>query len=256
MDRSDSTRRFSDRVEHYVRSRPGYPPEVLDHLANHFGWSPASVIADIGSGTGISAELFLRRGNPVFGVEPNLEMRQAAERLLAGYPQFASIAGTSEATTLPDQAVDFVVAGQAFHWFQREPSRREFARILKPGGWCVLLWNTRKIDSTPFMRGYEAIVREFAIDYSRVRHENIEVRELEAFFDPGTHRGHIIPNHQSLDTAGFQARLASSSYLPGDGHPRRDEMYAAAAQLAEKHAENERITIDYDTEIHIGRISM
>src|SRR5687767_6522413 len=106
MARSDPTRRFSDRVEHYVRSRPGYPSEVVDYLAANFGWSPAAVVADVGSGTGISAEMFLRRGNHVFGVEPNLEMRQAAERLLSGYPQFASIAGTSEATTLSAQSVD------------------------------------------------------------------------------------------------------------------------------------------------------
>jgi len=255
MDRSDPTQRFSDRVEHYVRSRPGYPAAVVDFLANRYGWSPAAVVADIGSGTGISAELFLRRGNRVFGVEPNLEMRQAAERLLATYSGFASIAGTSEATTLAGRSVDFVVAGQAFHWFRREPSRREFARILKPEGWCVLVWNTRKIESTPFMRGYERIVREFAIDYAKVRHENIDVGELEAFFDAGTHRGHVVPNHQALDAAGFQARLASSSYLPGDGHPRQGAMYEAAARLAEEHAENGRVTIDYDTEIHVGRIT-
>jgi SAM-dependent methyltransferase len=255
MHPTDPTKRFSDRVEHYVRSRPGYPPAVLEHLAAQAGWSPASVVADIGSGTGISAELFLRPGNPVFGVEPNTEMRQAAERLLAGYPKFVSIAGTSEATTLSAASVDLVVAGQAFHWFKREPTRREFARILRPGGWCVLLWNTRKIDSTPFMRGYERIVREFALDYSTVRHENIEPAELDAFFDPGTRRANVVPNHQQLDAGGFQARLASSSYLPGDGHPRRDAMYEAAARLVAEHAVAGEITIDYDTEIHSGRIT-
>jgi SAM-dependent methyltransferase len=255
MDRSEPTKRFSDRVEHYVRSRPGYPDEVVDYLAASYGWSPAATIADVGSGTGISAELFLRRGNLVLGVEPNQEMRQAAERLLSGYPNFASIAGTAEATTLADHSVDFLVAGQAFHWFDRGRARREFARILKQGGWCVLLWNTRKIDSTPFMRGYEGIVREFAIDYAKVRHENIDDVQLEAFFDPGTHRRHVTANRQQLDPAGFQARLASSSYLPGDGHPRRDAMYAAAARLAAEHAGNGQITIDYDTEIHVGRIT-
>jgi SAM-dependent methyltransferase len=252
---ADPTKRFSDRVEHYVRSRPGYPDAVLDHLAAQCGWSPAAVVADIGSGTGISAEVFLRRGNRVYGVEPNTEMRQAAERLLAGYPNFASIAGTAEATTLADQSVDFVVAGQAFHWFNRQPTRREFARILQPAGWCVLLWNTRKIDSTPFMRGYEQIVREFAIDYAKVRHENIDAAQLDAFFDPGTHHAHVVANHQRLDAAGFQARLASSSYLPGDGHPRRDAMYEAAAHLVAMYSEGGQVTIDYDTEIHTGRIT-
>src|ERR1700720_1852903 len=130
MPASNATSRFSDRVEKYVLYRPGYPPEVLRTLQTECGLMPNHAIADIASGTGIWSRMLLENGNPVFGVEPNAERRQAGERLRAGFPKFPSVAGTAEATTLPDKSVDFVPAAQAAHWFNRERARREFMRIL------------------------------------------------------------------------------------------------------------------------------
>ena len=121
----DPTRRFSNRVDDYVRYRPHYPPGVLDRLREGIALTPRTVIADVGSGTGISTELFLQNGNTVFAIEPNPEMRAAAERLLGGRPNFHSVRGTAEATTLPDGSVDCVVAAQAFHWFDPEKTRVE-----------------------------------------------------------------------------------------------------------------------------------
>src|SRR5271157_3949183 len=138
MPASNATSRFSDRVENYIRYRPGYPPEALQVLKDDCGLAPQHEVADIASGTGIWTRLLLENGNRVFGVEPNAEMREAGERLLADFPQFTSVAGTAEATTLTNESVDFVTAAQAAHWFDRERSRREFARILKPSGWLVL----------------------------------------------------------------------------------------------------------------------
>jgi ubiquinone/menaquinone biosynthesis C-methylase UbiE len=136
---TDSTRRFSNRVKNYVRYRPSYPQGVISALQAETALTKSSVIADIGSGTGLSAELFLQNGNPVFGVEPNLAMRQAAEQHLKNYPHFYSVDGTAEATTLPNKSVDYAVAAQAFHWFNPQLARQEFSRILQPGGWVVLI---------------------------------------------------------------------------------------------------------------------
>src|SRR5258705_12626233 len=94
------TQRFSSRVDNYVRFRPGYPDELIDSLRTENGLTEQAVIADVGSGTGKLTELFLRHGNSVFAVEPNQEMREAGERLLAHFPGFTSIHGTAEATTL------------------------------------------------------------------------------------------------------------------------------------------------------------
>ena len=135
----DPTQCFSNRVENYARFRPYYPQAVPELLKAECGLTSASVIADVGSGTGVLSEMFLERGNRVFGVEPNEEMRKAGERLLERYPNFTSVAGTAEDTKLVTPSVDFVVAGQTFHWFDAARSRGEFARILRAGGWVALV---------------------------------------------------------------------------------------------------------------------
>src|SRR5579863_1519490 len=126
---SNSTTRFSDRVEDYVKYRPHYPVVILSYLRDRYTFGPGWVVADIGSGTGISTELFLRFGNKVFAVEPNREMRSKAEELLAGEAGFVSMDGTAEATGLADSSVDLIVAGEAFHWFDPIRTRAEFVRI-------------------------------------------------------------------------------------------------------------------------------
>src|SRR5262245_21384964 len=135
--------RFTDRVENYVRYRPDYPPGVIEVLEREIGLTPEWKIAEIGSGTGLSSQLFLENGNEVYGVEPNLPMRMAAEHYLAGYEGFHSVAGTAEATTLPAGTMHAVVAAQAFHWFDAAAARVETRRILRFNGWAVLLWNKR-----------------------------------------------------------------------------------------------------------------
>ena len=142
--------------------RPRYPLGVLNLLREHGQLSPAHAIADIGSGTGFLAELFLKNGNAVFGVEPNKEMREAGEEYLAAYPRFTSINASAEATTLLDASVDFVTAGQAFHWFAPEATHREFPRILRPNGWVAVVWNDRSTSSTSFADAYEDLLHATA----------------------------------------------------------------------------------------------
>ncbi|MGZ6555184.1 MAG: class I SAM-dependent methyltransferase, partial [Bacteroidia bacterium] len=148
----ETLNRFSNRVENYVKFRPDYPAEIIPFLKQHLILNSESVVADIGSGTGISAELFLKNGNVVYGVEPNKEMREAGERLLKGYPNFYSVDATAENTTLPTDDIDLIIAGQAFHWFDKQKCRTEFHRILKPTGTVILMWNDRRTDTTPFLQ--------------------------------------------------------------------------------------------------------
>src|ERR1700677_320897 len=209
--------RFSGRVENYIRYRPGYPPGVLNALKTECGLTSRHVIADIASGTGIWTRLLLENGNPVFGVEPNAQMREAGERLLPEFPKFTSVAGTAEATTLADQSVDFVTAAQAAHWFDHARSRLEFVRILKPGGWLVLLWNERLTDSTPFLRDYEALLLAYGTDYAEVRHERT-TDAVNEFFDPAPFQAREFGLRQEFEYAGIEGRLLSSSYAPGPGH--------------------------------------
>jgi SAM-dependent methyltransferase len=249
---SDPTQRFSNRVSDYVRYRPHYPPAVLDRLREGIGLTPRMVIADVGSGTGISTELFLQNGNPVFAIEPNPEMRAAAERLLGTCANFHSINGTAEATTLPDGSVDCVVAAQAFHWFDPKKARAEFRRILCGDGWVVLLWNTRLKDATAFSRAYERLLLTFGTDYAQVQHERIKAADLRRFFFAG-YRRRTLPNQQVFDFVALKGRLLSSSYAPAADRPQHAPMLAALQKIFQTHQGNGRVWLDYQTQIYFGR---
>jgi SAM-dependent methyltransferase len=250
----NATSRFSDRVENYVLYRPGYPPETLQALRTECDLKPAHVIADIASGTGIWSRPLLENGNTVFGVEPNAEMREAGERLLAGFPKFASIAGTAEATTLGDQSMDFVTAAQAGHWFDRQRSRREFVRILKPGGWLALLWNERLTSTTAFLRDYEQLLLTYGTDYQDVRHERT-TGAVNEFFDPAPYQERVFAMRQEFDYAGVEGRLLSSSYAPAPGHPQHAPMLRELRRIFEAHAVAGRVTFEYKTRLYFGRLS-
>lgn len=240
--------RFSDRVENYAKHRPGYPPEVLELFEAEMELTEDSVIADIGSGTGISSCIFLENGNEVYGVEPNAKMRASAERILSRFDKFRSVDGTAEATGLPGRSMDIVVAAQAFHWFRPEETRAEFKRILKPGGWAALMWNERQLNTTPFLTDYEQFLLKFANDYTAVRHDNINDTTLLEFFGKRFERA-SFPNAQVLDIHGLLGRAASSSYMPSPGDGRFADMENELRGLFAKHAESGRITVFYDTNV-------
>lgn len=245
--------RFSNRVANYIQYRPGYPREIVDHLAAECGLSKDHIIADIGCGPGQSAVPFLENGNQVIGVEPNSAMRQAAVECLSEFPGFRAVEGSSTATTLDDESVDIVIAAQAFHWFDPEPTRAEFRRILRPGGWCVLMWNERQLDSTPFLIEYEQLLLKYARDYTAVRHENIDGERLAAFFraDYGKAR---FDNFQDFDFDGLKGRLLSSSYMPAETDEAAPAMLEELRTLFAKHNENGRIKILYDTNVYFSRL--
>lgn len=203
MPAPNATQRFSDRVDNYIRYRPGYPAEILGLLRQRCGLTPQDRIADIGFGTGIFTRMLLENGNPVFGIEPNQEMRQAGERFLAEFQNFRSFAGTAEKTTIEDQSVDFITAAQAAHWFDRAAARKEFARILAPGGWVVLIWNERLTEGTPFLEKYERLLLEFGTDYAEVRHERTS-DTISEFFAPGPYQIETFRTQQTFDLAGLE----------------------------------------------------
>lgn len=248
------TQRFSDRVEDYVRYRPGYPRAILDVLHHETGLTPEWVVADIGSGTGISARLFLENGNPVVGVEPNREMRHAAEALLGEWPGFRSVDGTAEDTGLGPASVDLVAVAQAFHWFDPAAAGREFARILRPDGWVVLVWNTRRTGSNEFLRDYEQLLVRHGTDYAAVRHDRIDAAVLERFFG-GLYSRATVDNEQLLDLDGLKGRVLSSSYTPKSDDPRRAPLLDDLDRLFEEHEEGGQVRIEYDTEVYFGRLS-
>jgi len=253
LDELPTAARFSRRVQNYARYRPSYPPALLQLMRSEMGLEPTCVIADVGSGTGILSEIFLRHGNAVYGVEPNSEMRRMAEELLRDYPRFISVAGTAEATTLPAASVDFVTAGQSFHWFDHVRARAEFARILRPGGWAVLVWNFRKRTGSPFLAAYDRLLRRFGTDYERVEAESSAEGELHRFFG-GEFRAATFANQQTLDYDGLRGRLLSASYIPLEDDPRFAAMIAELQRTFAEHQENGTVRIEYETKVYYGHV--
>jgi SAM-dependent methyltransferase len=250
----DSTLRFSSRVENYVKYRPGYPTSVVNTLAKECRLTTKSVVADIGSGTGILSELFLKNGNRVFGVEPNRDMREAGEQLLGKYSGFTSVNGTAEETSLTDCSVDVVTAGQAFHWFNRNQARKEFARILKPNGWVALIWNERLTDTSPFLRAYEDLLLQYGTDYAAVDHRNVDTDAITAFFSPQPFTLRKFENRQIFDYDGLKGRLLSSSYTPEPDHSNYQPMLDTARALFDKHQIGGKVCFDYVTLLYVGRL--
>ena len=249
----DPTRRFSNRVENYLKYRPAYPPAIIPLLKSQCGLTSESAIADLGSGTGFFTELFLKHGNPVFGIEPNPEMRLAGEKVLAKYPKFTSLSGTAEATTLPDGSVNMVVAGQAFHWFDRQRARPEFVRILKPDGWVVLAWNGYRVESSPLMAAYQDLVLRYGTDYSEVRREVVGC-DVEEFYAPGVCECARFEFQQTFDYEGLKGRLLSSSYAPEADHPDYEAMLRDVRKIFDANQKDGRVVFAYETELYYGRL--
>jgi ubiquinone/menaquinone biosynthesis C-methylase UbiE len=248
----DPKKRFTDRAVYYAKYRPRYPEAILDFMERELRLSKESAVADIGSGTGILSELFLRHGHIVLGVEPNDEMRRIAEDQLKAFPTFRSVKGSAEETTLPSGSVDFVTAAQSFHWFEQERTRKEFLRILKPQGWVILIWNTRR-NSTPFMQAYERLVTEHATrPHFRVTHERVGPEGLKKFF--GDYGMKTFENTQTLDLEGLEGRLLSSSYVPLGDSPEYASMLADLHALFNSYQENGSVRMEYDTEVYYAQL--
>ena len=245
---SEPKKRFSSRVENYIKYRPSYPLEIIEFLKEKKFLTKNTVLADIGSGTGILAKIFLDNGNQVYGIEPNKDMREAAEKALQGYANFTSLDGSAEFTGLEENSVELITAGQAFHWFDVGESKREFKRILKPNGNVALIWNNRGKAGGGFNSSYENFILKYGVDYREVRKNE---RNVDLFFN---YQKEIFYNFQELDFVSFKGRVLSSSYIPLANNPIFPKMILELEDLFNKHQRNGFIRIEYDTEIYLGNV--
>jgi SAM-dependent methyltransferase len=247
-----ATERFSDRVENYRKYRPHYPKEIIPFLKREIGLTSSSVIADIGSGTGISTEMFLKNGNVVYAVEPNTEMRLAAEEQLSSYPNFHSINATAEATTLFDRSIDIITSFQAFHWFDARKAKVEFKRIMKSGGWIVLIWNNRLLDASSFLIAFEKLLNVFGTDYPVMQDSDI-YENIKILFEGKSYNLKEFPNSQSFDYEGLHGRLLSASYIPTAADTKYHPMLEELRRIFNEFQIEDRVEILYKTEVFYGR---
>lgn len=242
-------------MESYRLHRPGYPAAVVDLLVRECGLGTQSLIADIAAGTGLLTEIFLARGLQVVAVEPNQQMRDACATLTRQYPQLKCVDGTAEATGLSDHCVDLITVGQAMHWFDLKRARNEFVRVLKPAGWCAVIYNNRRMTGDDFHEGYEQILIEHGTDYANVRDSHLDENRLAAFFNPNDMHTATFENAQELNLEGLMGRVLSSSYMPQPGHPRYEAMSRSVEAHFSQHMTNGHIRMEYDCVVCYGQLS-
>lgn len=253
---SAPTSRFTDRVENYVKARPGYPHNVVDLLHQKCGLAKESLLVDVGCGTGLLAELFCEFGCKVVGVEPNQAMREAGQQSLARYPNFEMMEGRAESIPLSGTSVDFITAAQAYHWFDQKEARHEFMRILKPNGWTVLIWNDREFQGSPFADAYESLVQRFGIDYADVHQRGKATSaSFEQFFGNSAFCKATFPNGQRMDYDRFVARVLSASYMPDSGHPQHEPMVQELQRIFRENSKDGFVEMKYTTSVIYGQMS-
>ena len=253
---SDPTTRFSIRVDDYRKFRPGYPPECAELIRSTCRLTGDSVIADVGSGTGLMTQLLLPHCRRMYAVEPNDPMRGAAEEILGGEPGFVSVKGTAEETTLGDASVDLVVSAQAFHWFDRDRAKKEFKRILRGERRVALIWNNRLDSADEFHRDMEKLFLDRLPEYHRVKHRDVPLPEIAEFYSPANVTRHIVPNQQEFDLSGFEGRILSASYVPPRGDPRYEPFIKLVRELFRRHQRGGKVTMRYATAIYQGKFPL
>lgn len=251
---ANAPERFTGRVESYRRYRPRYPAEIVDLLRREFGLGDDVAVVDLAAGTGLLAEMFLAAGFAVTAIEPNAEMRAACFALKQSYPGFRVLEGTAEETGLPKDSADLITVAQAMHWFDLERTRTEFARVLKPGGCCAVIYNNRPPDKDAFHQAYEQFLLKFSVDYESVKRQHVGRKRLAQFFSPEEMKCAVFPNAQRLTRKGFEGRVLSSSYIPRPGDEGFNEMQAEMTKLFDEFESGGMVTIEYNCMVCYGRL--
>lgn len=248
------TERFSGRVDAYRRFRSGYPREIIPVLEKRCGLAPESVVADVGAGTGMLAELFLENGNRVLAVEPNADMRAACQELVARYPRLTCIDGTAEATSLADRSVNFVAVGRALHWFDEEKCRPELVRILRDDGWLVLATQGPHIRTDPIIQGFRTILKEHGLDFAQLRHRYDIEKAARRFFAEGDLQEAEFSSVEPMTYDELEGFMLSLSVIPQPDHPGFSAMQQALQEYFARHAVDGKLNMPMRCKIHFGHL--
>lgn len=251
----ESAERFSGRVATYERYRSPFPPNLLDRLNTVCGLTPTQVIGDIGAGTGMLAELFLRNGNPVFAVEPNDEMRARCEQLRTRYPRLEVSNGTTESTTLPSASVEVIAVGRAFHWFDRPRAIAEFARVLRPGGSVVLVTSKWSGDGSAASVDFEELLKSECVDYRRVLDAQLTREEMDELFTPESLAVEDLHSEETLSFGELAGRAESLSVTPAPRDPNYGTFRNALEAYFARHARQDRVHTVSSYRLICGRLS-
>ena len=217
---NENKEKFSGRVKEYAQYRARYSAQIIATLETQCGLRKEDVIADIGAGTGMLAELFLEHGNSVIAVEPNAEMLAECAAMQERYPALRTVRAAAEETTLADASVDFVVVGRAFHWFDAERARAEFTRVLRPGGWLVLASvGRRREDTTAVGQAYREVLQRITPEYGEIIKRFDIYDNAEQFFAGSAVLRECFESEELMTLEMLIGQTQSISFAPLEGQP-------------------------------------
>jgi SAM-dependent methyltransferase len=248
--------RFTNRVESYLKYRPGYPAEIYQVLLEEGIIKQSNHVADMGCGTGLSAELFLQNGHRVYGVEPDAAMLDGAKNYLSSYPYFVPVNASAHNCSLKNRSIDLIICGQSFHWFDREKTAAEFRRILQSDGHLLIMWNELNTSASDFMKVFVDFIEMFAVDYREVRSKIINAVEgLDGFFGHQSYQSKFFLNQQHLDLNGLNGRVLSMSFMPDQANKDHDFMMYCLRKIFQRYQETGKVKIEYLTKIYYGQLA-
>lgn len=249
----DNTVKFTGKADRYRKYRPSYPQALIDYLFNECSITEKSIVADVGAGTGIFSKCLLDSGCSVIAVEPNADMRNAAQSFLQGYEKLTLVNGTDEATSVSAHSVDLITVAQAFHWFDGEKFKLECRRILKPGAKVALVWNSRDFKSE-FVIQHAEICCKFCPDFhgfsGGVSQNSANISTQ--FFGHCEHL--LFPNDLEYDMDGFIGHSLSASYAPNENEQTFDAFIFELKQLFEKYSNHGKVIVPNITASYLGKV--
>jgi ubiquinone/menaquinone biosynthesis C-methylase UbiE len=251
----DPLKKFTDRVDDYAKNRPTYPTSILTYFLEQKIIACNTIVADIGSGTGHFTKLLVKIADRIYGVEPNQAMRQKAVDLLTPYPNSIILNGSAEQTGLDYQSIDIITIAQAFHWFDIQGIQKEFARILKPQGWIIILWNERNKEDDPFGIAYDQLLLRECPKYLNSPHRSLNREKIREFFQTDSINYKMFHHEQILSLEGFLGRSFSSSYTPKKQNPKYPAFVAKLENLFWNYAKNNKVTFNYTTHVYYGQLT-
>lgn len=247
-----TTEKFSGKASYYTEGRPAYSEKLIEYLCSN-GLTERSVVADIGSGTGIFSRQMLASGLVVYSVEPNGDMREAAEKNLSSFNKFTSVNGTASHTTLENNSIDLVTCAQAFHWFNVDEFNVECKRILKPNGKVVLIWNTRDMDAS-LNRECANVCKKYCPEFQGFNGGiNNNDERISQFFG-GEFEIKSFENDLIYDKDKFITRMLSGSYAPNPSDGQYQKYIDEFKVIFNKYSVNGILTLPNATVAYIGYI--
>jgi ubiquinone/menaquinone biosynthesis C-methylase UbiE len=271
MSAGPHTERFSGRVEAYLAYRPRFPRSILPFLREQGALPNGAIIADIGAGTGMLAEIFLEAGHRVIAVEPNAEMLEACRELATKHPALEIVQGSAEATKLPDASVDLIAVGRAMHWFDWPRAHREFQRILRPEGWVLVATNGHRDSGAPVSNRLSQILRKCRTDSAEADELSAILRKwrmdsaeadttrnfkerLRGFLNMSTWQQTTLHHAMTVDFPKLLGYAQSLSAIPRPGERGYDEMLVELRAVFDRYQRDGSLVTPLSSDMDLGRL--